>query len=99
MVYRIALCDDDPAFLPFIKNLVGEWAAARGDEARLSAFPSAEALWMDGGLVAFTNAYLSVGSGDKTIDGGYVRLNGGEISLRAEADQNAAAVKKAKCQI
>lgn len=48
------------------------------------------ALWMDGGLVAFTNAYLSVGSGNKTIDGGYVRLNGGEISLRAEADQNAA---------
>ena len=42
------------------------------------------ALWMDGGTVSLANAIFYVGDGDKTIDGGYVRLNGGEISLRAE---------------
>lgn len=38
------------------------------------------ALWMDGGLFAMTNGIFYVG--DKE---GYVRLNGGKISLRAES--------------
>ena len=41
-------------------------------------------LWMDGGVVSLTNASLRVGSGSKTTDGGYVRLNGGDVSLRGD---------------
>ena len=60
MVYRIALCDDAPAFLSLLENLVGEWAAARGDEALLTAFASAEELWMDGGETKWDMMLLDI---------------------------------------
>lgn len=50
------------------------------------------ALWMDGGTVSVTNAILFVGEGTKTSDGGFVRLDGGEISLRSDAGGDAARI-------
>ena len=41
------------------------------------------AIWMDGGILSITNAALIVGN--NTAAPGYIRLNGGEISLRSGA--------------
>ena len=41
------------------------------------------AIWMDGGILSITNAALTVGN--NTAAPGYIRLNGGEISLRSGA--------------
>jgi len=41
------------------------------------------AIWMDGGILSITNAALIVGN--DTAAPGYIRLNGGEISLRSGA--------------
>ncbi len=44
------------------------------------------AIWMDGGVLSITNATLHVGG--SAAAAGYIRLNGGEISLRAETADN-----------
>lgn len=43
MKYRFAICDDVSADANFLKNMVGKWAAARGDAVETALFPSAEA--------------------------------------------------------
>lgn len=49
------------------------------------------ALWIDGGTASLTNGLFQVGGGSGSATG-YVRLNRGEISLRAESNVNAAAI-------
>ena len=44
------------------------------------------AIWMDGGVLSITNATLHIGG--SAAAAGYIRLNGGEISLRAETADN-----------
>ena len=48
------------------------------------------ALWMDGGILSMTNDVLIVGYSQNGP--GYIRLNGGEISLRSEQQQAAALI-------
>lgn len=48
-------------------------------------------LWMDGGSVSLTNGVLKVGTTDGSSVGGgngYLRVNGGTISLRSDADSD-----------
>ena len=61
---------EEPSFLTAVSNsiIVGD------------TLPGA--IWMDGGIVSITNAALTVGN--DAAAPGYVRLNGGEISLRSE---------------
>lgn len=43
MTYRFAVCDDDPAVLIDMKNIVLRWASDAGHTAAVETFPSAEA--------------------------------------------------------
>ena len=43
MVYRIAICDDNPADLLYLSSLLKTWAAQRGVSLHADTFPSAEA--------------------------------------------------------
>ena len=47
MIYRAALCDDDPAARALLKRLAGEWARERGYELELATYGSAEELLMN----------------------------------------------------
>ena len=44
MMYRIAVCDDNPADIDYITGLVGEWRRQTGAGVEILSFPSAEAL-------------------------------------------------------
>ena len=43
MQYHIAIIDDEPADISYVRSLVSSWAGARGHIIKTDAFPSAEA--------------------------------------------------------
>ena len=43
MQYHIAIIDDEPADISYVRSLVSSWAGARGHIIKVDAFPSAEA--------------------------------------------------------
>lgn len=42
MSYKIAICDDSDADRQYVRGMVNDWAAARGDSVHADDFPSAE---------------------------------------------------------
>ena len=44
---HIAVCDDEPATLAYLSELVRRWGEGRADPVRVERFPSAQALWFE----------------------------------------------------
>lgn len=44
-MYRIAVCDDDPADAEYVANFIEAWAKQREAAVHVERFPSAEAFW------------------------------------------------------
>jgi DNA-binding LytR/AlgR family response regulator len=44
---HIAVCDDEPATLAYLSELVRRWGEGRTDPVRVERFPSAQALWFE----------------------------------------------------